>query len=350
MTHPVTDEPIGIAYTDHFQRYEYFDESFDVLQRSIDRVLPDAQNVIRSATRDLSKIVIVSSSSREAGMVVIWDRTAKTFEPFGWYNENLDPEMMADVNPVEYSSDDGTVIPAYLTLPRNTEAQNLPTVVLPHGGPAVRDDSSFWFLSQFLVSRGYAVLQPNFRGSDGYGREFRYAGRGQWGGLMQDDVDAGTRWLIEEGIADPERICIVGWSYGGYSAAIGLVRTPDLYTCGVGINGVYNLPQKISDDLEFVGGTFWTRHIGLEGENTRRVSPYHQAAAIEAPMLIVHAEDDHRVRVMQAEQFHEELQDKGKQSSLVIVEHGGHSMVNADARQRILDEIERFLGMHLGAR
>ena len=349
LYHPVENYPIGIGYTAHRRHYEYFDEEFDVLQRSIDRVLPDSRNYIHSASADLSKIVIVSSNSFEPGMVVVWDRNAKSFEPFGWYNEHLDPELMAEVRPVSYEADDGVTIPAYLTLPKGSHDGPLPAIVLPHGGPASRDDTEFWFLSQFLVSRGYAVLQPNFRGSSGYGYQFREAGRSQWGGLMQRDVDAGARWLVEQGIADPDRICIVGWSYGGYSAAIGLAQSPDLYRCGVGINGVYDLPQMIADDREYVGGTIWTRHVGLDGESAKSVSPVHQAEKIESPMLIIHADDDHRVRVKQAEGFHRELQKLGKESSLVIVDHGGHSMVNADSRKKILAETEAFLAKHIGS-
>ena len=281
-------------------------------------------------------------------MVLIWDRDAGSMEPFGWMNEELNPELTAEVRPVEYESSDGTVIPAYLTLPLGAEPKDLPAIVLPHGGPASRDDASFWFLSQFLVSRGYAVLQPNFRGSTGYGWQFRDAGRNQWGGIMQADVDAGAAWLASEGIADPDRICIVGWSYGGYSAAMGLINSPELYRCGVGINGAYNLPRLIADGNRFVSGTMWTRHIGLDGERARGVSPHHQADRIQAPVLLIHADDDHRVVPEQAEDFHRELVERDKEAQLVTVPHGGHSMLNSSARQRILDEIERFLAEHIG--
>ena len=346
---PRNGQPVGVSWVEHVPKVEYFDPEFAALQGTVDRALPGSSNFIRSATRDLRKLVIESRNSFEPGMVLIWDRDAGTMEPFGWMNEELDPELTAQVRPVEYESADGTVIPAYLTLPIGSDPENLPAVVLPHGGPAARDDASFWFLSQFLVSRGYAVLQPNFRGSTGYGWEFRNAGRSQWGGVMQDDVDAGAAWLVEEGIADPERICIVGWSYGGYAAAMGLINSPELYRCGVGINGVYNLPQIIADGNRFVAGTTWTRHIGLDGERARGVSPHHQAERIEAPVLLIHADDDHRVVPAQVEGFHRQLEQKGKDVQLVTVPHGGHSMINSSARQRILDEIEVFLATHLGA-
>ena len=339
---------VGVTYTDHMSRAEYLDADFAKLQSAIDRALPGSRNFIRSVSADRRRLVVHSSNSREPGMLLIWDRDAKTMEPFGWFNEVLDPELLADVESVEFTSADGTVIPAYLTLPVARDSGALPAVVMPHGGPTSRDDKSYWFLTQFLVSRGYAVLQPNFRGSSGYGWHFRDAGRGQWGGIMQDDVDAGTRWLAEQGYVDSTRICIVGWSYGGYAAAMGLVKAPELYRCGVGINGVYNLPRHIAAGKEYVGGTIWTRHIGLDGESTRAVSPHHQAEQFEAPFLIIHAEDDHRVRVGQADNFFEALLDEGKSAKLVKVQHGGHSMVTAEARETILEELERFLREHIG--
>lgn len=345
---PRNGHPIGVSWVEHWPKVEYFDPGFAALQATVDRALAGSSNFIRSATHDLRTLVIESRNSYEPGMILIWDRDAGTMDAFGWMNQELDPELTAEVRAVEYEVSDGTVIPAYLTLPLGVDAENLPAVVLPHGGPASRDDASFWFLSQFLVSRGYAVLQPNFRGSTGYGWKFRNAGRNQWGGLMQSDVDAGAEWLSNEGIADPARICIVGWSYGGYSAAMGLINSPELYRCGVGINGAYNLPQLIADGNRLVTGTAWTRHIGLDGERARGVSPHHLAERVEAPILLIHAEDDHRVVPAQAEGFLRQLERHDKHVELITVPHGGHSMVNAEARQRILDEVEAFLGEHIG--
>lgn len=348
LTHPVSTDISGFSYVSANEQDVYFDAELRKLQKSVDKALPGARNVISSMSADKKKLLIVSSSPQEPGGLFIWDRGAGSLEPFGWFNENLDPEMMADVRPVEYASDDGTLIPGFLTMPSHKEGKKLPAVVLPHGGPESRDDQSYWFLSQFLASRGYAVLQPNFRGSTGYGYDFEEAGRGQWGGIMQDDVDAGARWLAAEGIADPERVCIAGWSYGGYSAAMGLVKSPEIYRCGIGINGVYNLPMLIGYDKKYIGGSTWTRHIGLEGESTRSVSPFHQAEEIQAPFLIIHAEDDARVEIDQASNMHKALKKAGAESELVVLPLGGHSMRNAEARVRILNELEQFLAKHIG--
>lgn len=347
LTHPLTGAPAGYSYFTDNEVQVYFDPDLAKLQQSIDKVLPGMHNSIASASRNLRKLLIVSSNSREPGGLFIWNRDAGTVEPFGWFNENLDPELLSTMQAVEYESADGTIIPAYLTLPLGREPSGLPAVVMPHGGPALRTDQSYWFLTQFLASRGYAVLQPNFRGSTGYGYEFMNAGRGQWGGLMQDDVDAGARWLAEQGVAESGRICIVGWSYGGYSAAMGLIKSPELYKCGAGINGVYNLPGMIAYDKQYIGGSSWVRHIGLDGESTRSVSPHHLTERFQAPFLIIHAEDDARVNIDQAKGLHRKLLDADNDSTLVTVSHGGHSMRDSAARRRILTELEHFLSSHL---
>lgn len=347
VLHPFARTPVGISYLGHRKTIEYFDPEMKRLQAAIDKAVPDATNYIRSTSTDLQRLVVHSHNDREPGMLLIWDREAKSIEPFGWFNEELDPDMMAPVEPVSYESPDGTEIPAYLTRPLGENNGPRPAIVLPHGGPTARAEQKFWFLSQFLASRGYVVLQPNFRGSTGYGTDFQIAGQGQWGGLMQDDVDAGARWLTEQGIADGERVCIVGWSYGGYSAAMGAIKQPGLYACGAGINGIYNLPLLYTDASRYVGGTYWTRHIGLDGEGARTVSPAHLAEELEIPFLIVHAKDDHRVQINQAQSFHKRLEGEGKDVRYVEVDQGGHSMRSSKARQVILDELERFLATHL---
>jgi dipeptidyl aminopeptidase/acylaminoacyl peptidase len=221
--------------------------------------------------------------------------------------------------------------------------------VLPHGGPQAREDRSFWFLSQFLASRGYAVLQPNFRGSSGYGHAFEDAGEREWGGKMQDDITDGTQWLIDEGIADPDRICIVGWSYGGYAAAMGAVKTPELYRCAASINGVLDLPRLIRDDKHYIGGRAWTRSIGLSDRSAADVSPYHQAKRIAVPLLIIQAKDDTRVHDDQGKRMFKRLQRMHKPVDYVEVELGGHEMYNEPARLFILESLQAFLNANIGS-
>jgi dipeptidyl aminopeptidase/acylaminoacyl peptidase len=343
-----TAAPVGTTYTLHLPAVEYFDPEYRTLQATIDKALPDTTNRIASTSRDHRRILILSFSDTDPGEYRIWDRDAKSLSLYGNSMRNLGPDSLAPVTPVSYKARDGLTIPAYLTIPSGVAAEKLPTVVLPHGGPSSRDDASYFFLSQFLASRGYAVLQPNFRGSSGYGKPFADAGLSEWGGRMQDDVTDGTRWLVTENIADPLRICIVGWSYGGYAAAMGAVQAPDLYRCAASINGVLNLPLQIVEDKRYVGGSEWTRHMGLADEKAIAVSPYHLAERITVPMLVVQAADDTRVHKEQGRGMAERLQQLGKPVQYVEVESGGHAMLNEEARARILSSLETFLATNLG--
>ena len=341
--HPVTGRPAGISYIGHRREYQYFDEELDSLQKSLDKILANSTNKITSMSANSRRILIESSSDRDPGSLYILDRDLKSMEIYGRKNQFIEPDKMHSVAAVEYHSADGTTIPAYLTLPAVSDPRNLPAVVLPHGGPSARDDQSYWFLSQFLASRGYAVLQPNFRGSKGYGYAFERAGLKQWGGLMQDDVAAGAMWLIDQGIAGKDRICIAGWSYGGYAAAMGLAKTPTLYQCGISINGLYNLPQLIADDKDYAGGSNWVQHIGLDGESARSVSPFYQAESITKPLLIIYTKDDGRIPSSQAKAMYKQLKRTKSPAKLLALENGGHSLDDAASRIRALESFEQFL-------
>jgi dipeptidyl aminopeptidase/acylaminoacyl peptidase len=261
----------------------------------------------------------------------------------------LSGNNLSPVNPVRYLARDGQAIAAYLTVPRGATPENLPLVVMPHGGPQARDTQSFNFLVQFLASRGYAVFQPNFRGSTGYGKAFEQAGFKQWGGLMQDDVTDGAEWLVGQGIADPDRMCIVGWSYGGYSAAMGAVKTPDLFRCAASINGVLDLVRQISEDKEYIGGRKWTEHMGLSDEKAKEVSPYHRAEAIRVPLLIVQALDDSRVTREQGQRMARRLERLDKPVEYVEITQGGHALSNQSARLVLLNALEKFLAQNIAS-
>lgn len=344
---PVSGRPVGVNYVDDFPRTRYFDDEFQVLQRSLDRALPDTVNRIESMSKDRQRILVQSYSDVVPGSYLLWDRETGRMDFVAETMPGLSAENLSTVESHWIAAADGVRFEVFLTLPADRDSGSLPAVVLPHGGPESRDDREFWFLSQFLASRGYAVLQPNFRGSTGYGYAFQAAGRQQWGGLMQEDVSAATRWLVSEGIADPERVCIVGWSYGGYAAAMGVIQAPELYRCAVSINGVLNLPGLIADDQKYIGGSEWTEHVGLDEARASEVSPYHQAERIEDPMLVIQAEDDTRVHADQGRNFSKRLERLDKDIEYVEVEFGGHSMSNEAARLIILSRIETFLERHL---
>lgn len=347
---PLTGRPVGVAWNEDGPARWYFDAEMRSLQASIDKVLPDTANIISGMSENRRKIVVESSSDVDAGVFYLWDRDAGTISEIGVVMPGLPPELMSPTRRAVYRARDGLEIEGWLTLPVSApQARNLPTVLLPHGGPHARTVKDFDWLRQFLASRGLAVFEPNFRGSTGRGKAFEAAGQREWGGKMQDDLTDAAEWLIEQGIADAERLCIVGGSYGGYAAAMAAVKTPDLFACAVGFNGVYDLPALILSDKDYIGGTAWTRSMGLGEENAKTVSPRHRASEIGIPMLLVHARDDVRVDFRQARDFARALEKSGKEVRLVELERGGHTLDDATARQTLLTALETFLAEHLAS-
>ncbi len=262
---------------------------------------------------------------------------------------------LASVRAFSYTARDGVAIPAYLTIPAGVEEKKLPLVVMPHGGPEGRDELAFDWMAQFMASRGYAVLQPQFRGSTGFGEAHRLAGYRQWGGVMQDDVTDGVKALIEQGVVDPRRVCIVGASYGGYAALAGAAFTPDLYACAVSINGVSDLPAMLGFALKRGGDesdalAYWRAHIGsVHDPNLAAKSPVRSAATVRAPILLIHGEDDTVVPIMQSQLMANSLKEAGKSHAFAKLKGEDHWLSSSDTRVRVLQEIEVFLGKFLAA-
>ena len=347
-----TGKPVGIRYTTTKQEIHYFDSELARLQRMLDQAMPGSINILSSWTKDRKKFIVRVESDVDSGSYYLFDTTTKQMMFIEAAYAGLDPRLLAPMKPVEYETRDGLMIPGYLTLPTGVEAKNLPTVILPHGGPQARDVWGYDFLPQFLASRGYAVLQPNFRGSTGYGKDFADAGRREWGLKMQDDVTDGAQWLVAEGIADPERMCIMGWSYGGYSALIGIVKTPTLFKCSISINGVSDLSMLMYDDSNFLGLRKWGSHIGDRDEDKERLkanSAYHNIHKIRVPVLLIANRDDTRVNYKQSKKFADEMQDAGKYAKYVEIEEGGHSALQGQGRTIILREVEAFLARYIGS-
>ncbi|MDY6947129.1 MAG: S9 family peptidase [Pseudomonadota bacterium] len=267
----------------------------------------------------------------------------------------LENVALGDVREMTYKARDGYEIPAFVTLPAGAGDKQLPLVVLPHGGPEARDARSFDWLAQFLASRGYVVLQPQFRGSTGYGEAHRKAGYRQWGRLMQDDVTDGVRALIEEGRVDAKRVCIVGASYGGYAALAGAAFTPELYACAVSINGVSDLPAMLGYERKYAGDesdslSYWKDHIG--GALTPEViskSPARSAATVRAPVLLLHGVNDSVVPVSQSRGMAKALESLDKPHSLIELPGEDHWLSRSESRTRVLTEVETFLAEHLQA-
>jgi dipeptidyl aminopeptidase/acylaminoacyl peptidase len=257
---------------------------------------------------------------------------------------------------IAYPAMDGLKIPAFLTLPA-AASRSLPTVIMIHGGPTARDAWAFDADVQLLASRGYAVLQPQFRGSSGFGRKFEEAGYGQWGLAMQDDITAGVDYLVKQQIADPNRVCIYGASYGGYAALWGLVKTPGLFKCGISFAGVVDLELMFKDSSDRTSNDaameMMRSRIGdpkLNKQQFDQVSPLKHAALIAAPVLLMHGDEDRRVPIVHGKKMRKALLDHGKQVEWLSFEGEGHGLYKYQSQQAYFKALLAFLDANIGSR
>jgi len=233
------------------------------------------------------------------------------------------------------------------------DARSLPVVVNPHGGPFTRDSWTFSPEVQLFTNRGYAVLQMNYRGSTGYGKAFEAASFRQWGRKMQDDITDGVKWLIDRGIADPDRICIYGASYGGYAALAGVTFTPDLYACGIDYAGISNIFTWMEGFPPFVPREWWYERVGhpeKDEELLRAISPLFHVDQIKVPMLIAHGANDPQVRQEESDQIVEALRERGIEVEYILKEDEGHGFLKEENRLELYRAMERFLAKHLDSK
>ena len=324
------------------------------LQAMIDRALPGAANTVIGASEDESQIMIRSWSDRQPGVFYLLDRQRqqlrKIFDTAPW----LRPARLARTLPLQYAARDGLVIHGYLTLPHGAAKTNLPLVVLPHGGPWVRDVLSYDPDVQFLASRGYAVLQVNYRGSPGYGEAFSKAGRHQIGKGIQNDITDGVKWAIQAGIADRRRIAIVGSSYGGYSAEWALTNTPELYRCGVSIAGVSDWLRiiKVENHQEEtrIAYRYWKEQIGdpdTDETTLREISPIYHVDRIRAPIFVAHGQEDPVVPISQSRRLVAALKDRGLPYEEMFRPAEGHGFSSYEDRLELYRRMGEFLDKNM---
>ncbi|MFL6660061.1 MAG: alpha/beta hydrolase family protein [Massilia sp.] len=329
----------------------WLDGKWAAAQRNIDLALPKRVNRL-SGNRD-SLILVHSFSDVDPGRYYLYDVIKATLNEVA-STSAIKPSEMHRMEIMQYASSDGLMIPGFLTRPVEG-GRKLPLVVMIHGGPTERDYWGFDADVQILAARGYAVFQPQFRGSSGFGRKFEEAGKGQWGLAMQDDVTAGVEHLIKEGIADPKRICIYGASYGGYAALWGLVKTPELYRCGVSFAGPTDLTLMFHDYsdrvLSSVASEYQRFMMGDADANRQQfdaVSPLKQAARIQVPVLLVHGEYDIRVPPVHSTKMHKALKDAGKDVELVTLYGVAHGFRYSSHELKFQQTLLAFLQKHLG--
>jgi len=299
------------------------------------------------SSADENKLLIRAESDTDPGRYYIFDKTTKRLNEIVLSRPELEGMTLAQVKPITYKASDGTDVPAYLTLPPGSDGKNLPAIVLPHGGPGSRDEWGFDWLAQYFASRGYAVLQPNFRGSSGYGeRWFQKNGFQSWRMAIGDVNDAG-RWLIAQGIAAPGKLGIFGWSYGGYAALQSGVLDPGLFKAVVAVAPVTDLGQFKQEGWNWYFGRIRSDFIG-SGPHVTEGSPAQNAARLQAPVLLFHGERDLNVPVRQSRIMQDKLRDAGKKVELTVFPDIDHYLRDAAVRAEMLRRSDAFFRANLG--
>ncbi len=335
---------VGASYATDYRDVKYTDVGVEKLAASLERALPARSAVYMvDATVDESKFLIFSSADIDAGVYYLFDRTAHRLQTFLVSRSALEGVTLAKQRPVNYQAKDGVLIPGYLTLPPGKDAaKNLPAIVMPHGGPSNRDEWGFDWLPQYFAAQGYAVLQPNFRGSSGYGDAwFEDQGFKSWQVAIGDVLDAG-HWLVGQGIADPNRLAVFGWSYGGYAALQSVVVDPTLFKAAVAVAPVTDLPT-LTEQYRRTTGYFQIRDFIGEGPHVREGSPAENAGRIKAPVLMFHGTDDINVRIYQSQMMDKALSAAGVKHELVTFAGLDHQLEDSAARAEMLRRSDTFL-------
>jgi dipeptidyl aminopeptidase/acylaminoacyl peptidase len=331
---------------------KFFDAQTEAMWKDVQAKLPGYEIYVNDSDRAEEKFLVASFSDRTRGARWLYDLKTKKLTKLVDVSPWLDENKLAEMKPIEYKTRDGLTIHGYLTLPRGKEAKNLPMVVNPHGGPWFRDSWGFNPEVQFLVSRGYAVLQMNFRGSTGYGRKFWEASFKQWGKKMQDDVSDGVKHVVAQGVADPKRVCIYGGSYGGYATLAGLTFSPELYACGVDYVGVSNL-FTFMKTIPPYWKPFLDQMYEMVGDPTKdkalltEESPVFHVDRIRVPLFVAQGAHDPRVNIEESNQIVNALKKRGVDVQYMVKENEGHGFHNEENRFDFYEAMEKFLDKHL---
>jgi dipeptidyl aminopeptidase/acylaminoacyl peptidase len=346
---PLSGEITAVEYQDDRSRIFWIDPEMKKLQGKLDAAVPNAVNLTVGWSRDEKRVLVWSASAADPGRYFLLDRTSRQMSPVVEPYPMIDPDQLAPVKAIRYQARDGLTLRGYLTLPRGREARDLPLILLPHGGPFARDDWEYDAFVQLLANRGYAVLQPEFRGSTGFGKDFVSKGYGEIGKEMQDDLDDGVDWLAKSGQIDPKRVCIVGFSYGGYAAMWGAIRNPNRYRCAVSWAGPSDLPAMMRYDRKQFSATRYFREFRKKfpsEDELKAVSPINFADRLKTPLLIGHGEDDGTVPPKQSHRMVDALQKAGANVSPVFYKDSEHSFSSSKDMEDWMKRLEAFLAKY----
>lgn len=349
---------LGITYESDAPGVLWLDADAKKLQAEVDAQLPNTVNTLSWATTSKSTTVLIRSfSDIHPSSYLLYNRATKKFSAIGESRPEIDSKRMSYKDFVKIKTRDGLEIPAYVTIPKNSAGKNLPMVVMVHGGPYVRGVRWPWNReTQFLASRGYVVIEPEFRGSTGYGTKLHKAGWKQWGLKMQDDIDDTRQWAIDKGYADPKRVCIAGASYGGYAVLMGLIRNPDLYKCGISWVGVSDINLLYDVAWSDTAGSSWERFgmptlIGdqkADAEQLKTTSPIEQANRLKNPLILAYGAADVRVPLIHGRRLYDKIKEHNKDVEWIVYNNEGHGWRQLENNVDFWTRSEKFLETHIG--
>jgi len=353
---PLDDRLLAVNYEYERPEIVSIDPDWAALREAINAALPDTFNSVVSISDDEQRVLILAYSDTDPGSFYLLDQQHGQLRYYASRMSWLRPQALSEMRPITITARDGVTLRGYLTVPNGREAEDLPLILHPHGGPyGVRDSWGFNRHVQFLASRGYAVLQVNFRGSGGYGKRFMDIAWQQWGLAMQDDLSDAVKWAIDEGIADPDRVCIYGASYGGYATMAGITTSPELYQCAVNYVGVVDLPELYAywsaSPLATGIEAWFQRAVGHPRDDRERLeatSPINNLDGLEIPLFIVHGRRDPRVPIAQADILTRALRRREIDHEVLIKNDEGHGFVKEENNFELYSRLEAFFAEHLG--
>ena len=360
----------GVRYSGFTPSYEFFDEKLNTRMRDLRKAMPRNSLTIQDYTPQWNEILLYVDGEQSSGDYLMYK--AGKLDYLTAKRPDIPPDSVHKVELYDITARDGLTIPTLLTIPTGTKIEKLPAIMMPHGGPESYDRMSFNYLAQYFADQGYLVIQPQFRGSKGFGAEHLLAGRGEWGRKMQDDLTDAVNDLAKSGKIDKNKVCIVGASYGGYAALAGAVFTPNLYQCVVSINGVSDVEKMMEDEESTYGRNHWVvaywkdviakggrnhwvvaywKDVIAKGdvdeEHLKQISPINHVKNIKAHVLLIHSEYDNVVPIHQTEEMFDEMKDQNKDVTFLELEKGDHHLSNAENRMKAMIAIDKFIRKHI---
>ena len=342
----VTNDAIGVRHSQAPGGRYYWNDRLEILETQLDQALPDFNNSLVSFSDDEMTYLMYAESDTQPGVYFLGNREQGALDVLFQQYPQITSDKLTGHSKVKMKMRDGVEVEGYLTLPKQGKAP-YPTIIHPHGGPGARDYGGFDYWTAYFSNKGYAVIRPNFRGSQGYGYSFSESQMKSWGLQMQDDLTDVTQWMLDQGYADPEKMCIVGASYGGYAALMATVKTPEMYQCAVSFAGVANLKDVVKRSRKFTNNEFVKNQFGDDYDDLEARSPYYHVEKIKTPVLLVHGNEDRVVDVEQSRDMAEELKDAGKSVKYVELDAGDHYLSIQRNRREFFKEMDAFLSQYL---